>query len=64
MEFESSDFRIIEPDLTLFKLAAKAKCKELEDSIEDSKEGISQISTLDLTNSIVKLSVTYQVLTP
>jgi hypothetical protein len=29
MQFEATDFRVIEPGETLFKLAAKAKFKEL-----------------------------------
>ena len=33
MDFDASDFRLLERGETLFKFAAKAKCKELTESI-------------------------------
>jgi hypothetical protein len=69
LDFEASDFRLLEPGETLFKLAAKAKCKELTDSLADAADSDAPQETRMLVNpeevkqSLVKLSVTYQVLT-
>ena len=69
MDFEASDFRLLEPGETLFKLAAKAKCKELTESLADAADHDAPAETRMLVNpddvkeSVVKLSVTYQVLT-
>jgi hypothetical protein len=38
LDFEASDFRLMEPGETIFKLGAKAKCKELTDSLADAAE--------------------------
>jgi hypothetical protein len=37
-DFLSSDFRLLEPGDFLFKLAAKARVKEIQETIDDSKE--------------------------
>ena len=69
IDFEASDFRLLEPGETLFKLAAKAKCKELTDSLADAADSDAPVETSMLVNpddvkeSLVKLSVAYQVLT-
>jgi hypothetical protein len=50
LDFESSDFRLLEPGETLFKLAAKARCKELTDSLADAADSDAPAETRILVN--------------
>ena len=50
MDFEASDFRVLEPGETLFKLAAKAKCKELAESLADAADYDAPAETKMLVN--------------
>jgi hypothetical protein len=50
MDFEASDFRVLEPGETLFKLAAKAKCKELTESLADAADSDAPAETRMLVN--------------
>ena len=50
LDFESSDFRLLEPGETLFKLAAKARCKELTDSLADTADSDAPAETRILVN--------------
>ena len=50
MDFEASDFRLLEPGETLFKLAAKAKCKELTESLADAADYDAPPETRNLVN--------------
>lgn len=57
--FSKDDFELLPSGDTLFKLAAKSKIEEIYDTIEDGKG----INIAQLTQEILSLSVTYQVLT-
>jgi len=69
LSFDLSDFRILEPGEHLFKLAAKARAKELYDSIEDKNDNDApqdfrnSINAESIKDEITRISVKYQVLT-